>query len=216
MTELDEKLKEKVKMQNEAKMNYSSLKTYITTQATIEEKIRKPDYQNSIHNQFKKVPLNILIQVFNDFDKIILPKANSNKTEIWLKKKLEDAIIFDIILNVLIKYYKDTRVNSSIENIYNAFITTSRITETDIKNIEKSSDKSIINKIKNILTRKEQTTDEKNTAFMKAIDYIENKDRKIGTQNPKGGVNTLKNTKKLRKSKTRSNKTRKRNTKLKN
>ena len=215
MTELDEKLKEKVKMQNEAKMNYSSLKTYITTQATIEEKIRKPDYQNSIHNQFKKVPLNILIQVFNDFDKIILPKANSNKTEIWLKKKLEDAIIFDIILNVLIKYYNNT--NSSIENIYEEFITTSRITETDIKNIEKSSDKSIINKIKNILTRKEQTTDEKNTAFMKAIDDIENKDRKIGTQkNIKGGVNTLKNTKKLRKSKTRSNKTRKRNTKLKN
>ena len=51
---------------------------------------------------------------------------------------------------------------------------------------------------------------------MKAIDDIENKDLIIGTQNPKGGVNTLKNTKKLRKSKTRSNKTRKRNTKLKN
>ena len=219
LPKLDEKLKEKEKMQNQAKMNINSLIAYIATQATTEEKKRESDYQTTIHEQFKKVPLNILIQVFNEFDNIILPKANSNETEVWLKKKLKDAIIFDIILNVLIKYYKDTKVNSSIENIYEEFITTittSRINKTVIDKIEKSSDKSIINKIKNILTRNEATTDEKKAAFMKAIDDIENKNLTIGTQNPKGGVNTLKNTKKLRKSKTRSNKTRKRNTKLKN
>ena len=219
MTKLDEKLKEKEKMQNQAKMNINSLIAYIVTQATMEEKIREAGYHKLTHKQFKKVPLNILIEVFNNFDNIILPKANSNETEVWLKKKLEDAIIFDIILNVLIKYYKDTKVNSSIENIYEEFITTittSRINKTVIDNIENSSAGPIINKIKNILTRKEPTTDEKITAFMEAIDDIENEDLIIGTQNPKGDVNILKNTKKLRESKTRSNKTRKRNTKLKN
>jgi hypothetical protein len=208
LTKLDEKLKEKEKMQNEAKMNYNSFKTYITTQATSTIDITKRiDYHKTIHNQFKKVPLNVLLEVFDNFDKFILPKVKSNNTEIWLKNKLKDAIFYDIILKILVNYFEDNADDTSIEKSYNTFLTTPTLTKKDIEIIKKLN---IIAKIKEILTNNEKITDDKKIEeFLKAIETIENANSKIATQNLKGGVNILKNTKKLRKSKTSSNKTRK-------
>jgi hypothetical protein len=165
-----------------------------------------------LYNFIKRTPRNALINIFNKYDNNIIPSIRNKKDKLTkvkedrIKDVLRQAIVFDILLDVLKKFYnneyKIDDLNKS--NMNNPYISNNPDISTIITEEQEKIIDSITTQFNDIIT---------NITNIKVEEDVTNVTDKIVT-NKINEYNPFKNTKKLRKSKSGSNKTRKNNSNI--